>query len=77
MDGQDSHKRCATVVLSSGTTGLPKAVMLSHHNLIAICEMLRHHNQDNWRGDMREVFFPVSKKPSRLDLDKRSLTFLF
>lgn len=34
--------------------------MLSHHNLIAICEMLRHHNTDNWRGDMSEVFFPVS-----------------
>ncbi|KAL6241206.1 hypothetical protein RBB50_011885 [Rhinocladiella similis] len=58
LDGQDAHQRCAAIVLSSGTTGLPKAVMLSHHNLIAICEMLRFHNQDNWRGDMREVFFP-------------------
>ncbi|KAK5340829.1 hypothetical protein LTR11_000672 [Exophiala xenobiotica] len=58
LDGQDASKRCAAVVLSSGTTGLPKAVMLSHHNLTAICEMLRYHNTDNWRGDMREVFFP-------------------
>lgn len=61
FDGQDARKRCAAVVLSSGTTGLPKAVMLSHHNLIAICEMLRFHNMDNWRGDMREIFFPVSR----------------
>ncbi|KAK5364821.1 hypothetical protein LTR20_008757 [Exophiala xenobiotica] len=59
LDGQDASKRCAAVVLSSGTTGLPKAVMLSHHNLTAICEMLRYHNTDNWRGDMREVFFPL------------------
>jgi long-subunit acyl-CoA synthetase (AMP-forming) len=34
--------------------------MLSHHNLVAICEQLRAHNPDNWRGSMREVFFPVS-----------------
>ncbi|KIW29278.1 uncharacterized protein PV07_05103 [Cladophialophora immunda] len=60
LDGQDAHKRCAAIVLSSGTTGLPKAVMLSHYNLTAICEMLRLHDRNNWRGDMREVFFPVS-----------------
>ena len=60
FDGQDAHTKCGAIVLSSGTAGLPKAVMLSHHNLIAICEMLRLHNTDNWRGDMREVFFPVS-----------------
>lgn len=63
FDGQDARQRCAAVVLSSGTTGLPKAVMLSHHNLAAICEMLRLHNMDNWRGDMREVFFPVGRTP--------------
>ncbi|KIX04602.1 uncharacterized protein Z518_05472 [Rhinocladiella mackenziei CBS 650.93] len=66
LDGQDARKRCAAIVLSSGTSGLPKAVMLSHHNLIAICEMLRYHNMDNWRGDMREVFFPVSGTPLKL-----------
>lgn len=59
MDGKDAHKVCAAIVLSSGTTGSPKAVMLSHHNLVAICEMLRSHNPDNWRGSMREIFFPV------------------
>ncbi|CAK7230959.1 hypothetical protein SEUCBS140593_007764 [Sporothrix eucalyptigena] len=58
LDGRDARTVCAAVVLSSGTTGLPKAVMLSHHNLVCISEMLRAHNPDNWRGSQREVFFP-------------------
>lgn len=61
LDGQDARTRCAALVLSSGTTGLPKAVMLSHYNLTGICEALRGHNPDNWRESMREVFFPVRK----------------
>lgn len=60
LDGKNARTTCAALVLSSGTTGMPKAVMLSHYNLTAICEMLRAHNTDNWRGSMREVFFPVS-----------------
>ncbi|OJI99655.1 hypothetical protein ASPVEDRAFT_81251 [Aspergillus versicolor CBS 583.65] len=59
LDGQDARTRCAALVLSSGTTGLPKAVMLSHYNLTGICEALRFHNPDNWRESMREVFFPL------------------
>ncbi|CAI7599997.1 unnamed protein product [Penicillium pancosmium] len=59
LDGQDARTRCAALVLSSGTTGLPKAVMLSHYNLTGICEALRGHNPDNWRESMREVFFPL------------------
>lgn len=63
LDGQDARTRCAALVLSSGTTGLPKAVMLSHYNLTGICEALRGHNPDNWRESMREVFFPVCNYP--------------
>ncbi|RDH26655.1 acetyl-CoA synthetase-like protein [Aspergillus welwitschiae] len=59
LDGQDARTRCAALVMSSGTTGLPKAVMLSHYNLTGICEGLRAHNPDNWRESMREVFFPL------------------
>ncbi|TVY52845.1 putative 4-coumarate--CoA ligase 3 [Lachnellula cervina] len=62
LDGKDARKACAAIVLSSGTTGSPKAVMLSHHNLVAICEQLRAHNTDNWRGSMKEIFFPLMQE---------------
>lgn len=59
LSGKDAHTYCAAIMLSSGTTGSPKAVMLSHHNLVASAQQLRGHNPDNWNGSMREVFFPV------------------
>lgn len=49
---------CAAILLSSSTTGIPKAVMLSHHNLVTTCYQLQHNNSQNWRGNQREIFFP-------------------
>ncbi|KAJ5776050.1 uncharacterized protein N7511_001061 [Penicillium nucicola] len=54
----DNRQVPAAIILSSGTTGHPKAVVLSHHNLIAVNYQLRADNPDNWNSEMREVFFP-------------------
>ncbi|CZR69048.1 related to 4-coumarate-CoA ligase [Phialocephala subalpina] len=59
LKGQDARKVCAAIIMSSGTTGSPKAVMLSHHNLVSSSEQMRRHNPENWNGEQREIFLPL------------------
>ncbi|KAH8804876.1 hypothetical protein F5884DRAFT_797523 [Xylogone sp. PMI_703] len=56
--GNDARKSCAAIILSSGTTGKFKAVMLSHYNLVASAIQMRSHYPNNWQVAQREIFFP-------------------
>lgn len=52
----DSEKDVAVIPFSSGTTGLPKGVMLSHHNLIAnVAQMSAHEDLLHLRDSHESV----------------------
>ncbi|HEX9112228.1 MAG TPA: AMP-binding protein [Terriglobales bacterium] len=57
---QDSAQTLAALPFSSGTTGLPKGVMLSHHNLVAnVYQLLGPHGSPLTPADTMLCFLPL------------------
>lgn len=54
---EDTSKHLATIHLSSGTTGLPKGVQLSHFNFVANCYQLYKHDAPQWHAQSRVVCY--------------------
>lgn len=54
---EDTSKRLATIHLSSGTTGLPKGVRLSHYNFVSNCYQLYAHDAPQWHSQSRVVAY--------------------
>ncbi|KIW84585.1 hypothetical protein Z517_03835 [Fonsecaea pedrosoi CBS 271.37] len=53
----DTRKRLASIHLSSGTTGNPKGVGLSHYNYIANVLQMWAHDPDHWSPDEKIVSY--------------------
>lgn len=53
----DTSKRLASIHLSSGTTGKPKGVELTHYNFVANCYQLFAHDPDQFHASSRTVAF--------------------
>jgi acyl-CoA synthetase (AMP-forming)/AMP-acid ligase II len=53
----DTSERQASIHLSSGTTGKPKGVQLSHHNFVANCYQLFAHDKSQFHPASRTVAF--------------------
>ncbi|KPM41137.1 hypothetical protein AK830_g5380 [Neonectria ditissima] len=58
LSARDNRNQPAGMCFSSGTSGKPKGVVFSHHNLMAQLLSLRATNPLLHNGHTREVFFP-------------------
>ncbi len=57
---QSSNETIAVLPYSSGTTGLPKGVMLSHHNLVAnVYQLIGPHGAPLSQADIMLCFLPL------------------
>lgn len=54
---QDNTTRLASIHLSSGTTGKPKGVELTHYNFVANCHQLVAHDQAQFHPASRTIAF--------------------
>lgn len=54
---QDTTKHLASIHLSSGTTGAPKGVELTHYNFVANCHQLFTHDKLQFHSNSRTVAF--------------------
>ena len=54
---EDTRRHLATIHLSSGTTGKPKGVELTHHNFVANCYQLYNHDPEQFHPASRTVAF--------------------
>lgn len=54
LEGEAAVETIATINYSSGTTGLPKGVCVSHFNLVANCEQTRHARYALQGGDEKK-----------------------
>jgi 4-coumarate--CoA ligase len=59
MNAEQSHSTVAALNYSSGTTGLPKGVMISHQNVIANCE------QSIFMRDLEQPYNPTTRPEER------------
>ncbi|KAF2837361.1 AMP-binding enzyme [Patellaria atrata CBS 101060] len=53
----DTRQRVASIHLSSGTTGTPKGVELTHYNFVANCLQLHAYDPAQFGSDMRQVAY--------------------
>ncbi|KAI1867540.1 hypothetical protein JX265_007342 [Neoarthrinium moseri] len=54
---EDTSTRLASIHLSSGTTGKPKGVELTHYNFVSNCYQLIHHGRDQFNAKSTTVAF--------------------
>ena len=53
----DTSTHLATIHLSSGTTGLPKGVQLTHYNFVANCYQMYAHDAAQWHAESRIIAY--------------------